>query len=311
MEKLKLLFITKDQSNKPEKSSYYLTEELKKHCQLMVWHQDGDISNILSQLSFQPDFILLNDWFAPKLCPNINGLKNNRIPKGMIFHDMSNHVHERKRFIVNENIDAVFPHYRDAFKKWYPKFIHRMIWLPHHANIDVYKDYQIKKDIDLLMMGAIAPQLYPLRSLMLKSFYNKPGFIYHPHPGYTNEKDRKPGSFVGKDYAKEINRTKLFLTCNSIFGYSLLKYFEVLACNTLLLAPLNKELSDLGFVDGETMVQITRHDFHEKAIYYIKNEEERLRIANKGYYMVRRNHSTENRAKMLVKNIERIINRFE
>lgn len=307
MENLKLLFITTDQSGQMEKSSYYLTEELRKQCDLMVWHQDGNILHILTQLPFKPDFILLNDVFAPKLCPNINGLSHLSIPKGMIFHDISNQIQQRKRFIIKEKIDYIFPHYRDAFKKWFPQFIHRMVWLPHHANTEVYKDYQLEKNIDWLMMGATTPRLYPLRSIMLKSLFNKPEFVYHPHPGYAQDDDRPSGTYVGQNYAMEINRAKMFLTCDSIFKYPLMKYFEVLACNTLLLAPLTKELGDLGFVDNQTMIHVTKQDFHEKALYYLRHKEERLRISSNGYHMVRKSHSTKKRAEQLVKRIASLV----
>jgi hypothetical protein len=306
MIRLKILFITKDQSEQMEKSSYYLAEEMKKHCDLMIWTQAGQMKNILVQLPYKPDFIFLNDLFDG-LCPNVYGLSDIRIPKGMIFHDISNKKQQRKLYVVKENIDYVFTHYRDAFKRWYPRLVNRMISFPHHANMDIFKDYQLDKKINWLMMGATSPRLYPLRAFMLQSLKNNPGFVYHPHPGFRHVNDIKPGSLIGKNYAREINRAKMFLTCGSIFEYSLMKYFEVLACNTLLLAPVTKEIADLGFSDKETMVHVTKQNFQEKAVYYLRNKNERMAIAKRGYEMVRTRHSTKQRVRQLLNKMNEIV----
>ncbi|MET3690310.1 spore maturation protein CgeB [Priestia megaterium] len=307
MNKLKILFITRDRSQQMEKSSYYLGEEMKKQCDLMFWYKDGHIKTILAQIPNKPDFIFLNDFLDPTLCPKIKGLDKINIPKGMIFHDISYQIKIRKEYINREKIDFIFAHYRDAFMKWYPELAHRFVWLPHHVNTTVYKDFQLPKTINWLMMGATVRHIYPLRVIMLNAMKDQPGFVYHPHPGYTVVQNAKQGSLVGDEYAKEINRSKMFLTCNSVYEYILMKYFEVLACNTLLLAPSTQETTDLGFIDGVHFVAINRMNFLEKAQYYLSHESERLTIAKTGYEMVRSYHSTEARVKHLLSNITKLI----
>lgn len=309
MKKVKVLFLSTDQSKQMEKSSYYLAEELKKQCEAMIHTEGGDIRTILSRLPDQPDYILLNDAFAPRLCPTIGELEKIDIPKGVIFHDLSNDRLERQKYVVTNKIGHIFSHYRDPFIRWYPRLAARMIWFPHHANTEIYKDYQQNKEIDLLMMGAVHPRLYPLRALMKAYYDDRDGFVYHPHPGHRHEDEIEQGSLIAEDYAREINRAKIFLTCDSVFNYPVMKYFEVLACNTLLLAPSSKELQDLGFVDGETFVAINKYNFHEKATYFLQNTEERIRIARNGYRMIQKNHSTQKRAGELIQHIERIISR--
>lgn len=307
MEKLKVMFLTYHQSDQMEKSSFYLGEELKKQCDLMIWNHGGQITDILSHFPYEPDFILINDCFAPKLCPHVEGFREIEIPRGVIFHDISNYIQQRKRFIVREKIDVIFVHYKDAFRKWYPKLEKLMVGFPHHVNTEVFKDYQLEKTIDLLMMGAMSARLYPLRVKMLEALKDFPGFINHPHPGYASEKESQPRSFSGEAYAKELNRAKVFLTCNSRFEYPLMKYFETLGCNTLLLAPLTKEITDLGFIDGYTFVSVNETNFIERAIYYLEHEEERIQIARNGYLMVKNNHSTKQRAAELIQHIKHVI----
>lgn len=304
---VKILCITKDRSKQMEKSSYYLMEELKKQCRLVMWTENGHIERILSQLPFIPDFILMNDFLDPRLCPSIYGLNSINIPKGMIYHDISYELEHRKRYAKKEKIDYIFTHYRDAFLKWYPELKESMIWLPHHVNIEVYKDYQLPKSIDSLMMGAMLPHIYPLRVMMLNTLKDTPGFVYHGHPGYTEVQDIAKGTLVGEDYAKEINRAKVFLTCNSVYEYTLMKYFEVMACKTLLIAPESEETKDLGMIDGVHYCAVNRTNFLEKANYYLTHDAEREMVTNNGHQLAVNYHSTCMRAQQLLETIKNIV----
>ncbi len=89
--------------------------------------------------------------------------------------------------------------------------------------------------------------------------------------------------------------------------YPVAKYFEVLACNTLLLAPYFEELDDLGFIPGVHFVEADEHNFEEKAHYYLNHEQERLKIALRGYEMVRARHSSPQRAAEVLAVIKQII----
>jgi len=207
-----------------------------------------------------------------------------------------------------DNPKYIFTYYRERFKEFFPEFSNRMIWLPHHVNTNVFKDYGEKKSIDFLLMGSIHPHIYPLRTRILKTMKSVKGFVYYPHPGYRNFRhDEK--ALVGERYAREINRAKIFFTCDSKFHYPLNKYFEVLACNTLLLAPTFSELEDLGFLPNQHFVPITEHDFMQKARYYQRHAAVRKRIASAGFQMVRTNHSTKVRASQFLAIVHEIIER--
>jgi hypothetical protein len=306
VQKLKLLFITIDFQRHIERNTYYLSQELSKICDLEVWHQSGNINRILKQIPFKPDFILLND-FKRTRCPRITGLPGLKIPFGIIIHDIHYKPDKRREFIRNNKVKYIFPIYRDAFKRRFPKYIRNMRWLPHFVNTDIFKDYELDKDINWLMMGMMS-RFYPLRRKMYRRMRHKHGFVRHSHPGYRRFNDRqKSRLFVGESYAREISRAKMFLTCDSVYHYPLIKYYEVLACKTLLLAPYSKELRALGFIPGVNFVAVNRKNFLYKAKYYLKNEGERLRIAEAGYEMVRSKHTVEIRAAQLEGKIWRII----
>lgn len=303
---IKLLFITRDFENYTERNTYYLCRELGLICDLMVWHSPGNIMSILAELPSRPDFILINDLKETR-SPHITGLRNSTIPLGIFMHDIHYKVDKRREFIRRNRVRHIFSIYRDPFKRRFPEYTTRMHWLPHWVNTDIFKDYDLPRDINWLMMGKMA-SYYPLRMRMYQTMKNKPGFVCHSHPGYRNINDQEESKiYVGERYAREIARSKMFLTCDSIFHYPIIKYYEVLACNTLLLAPASKELRDLGFIPGVHYVAVNRNNFLARAKYFLKHEQGRLKIAEEGCRMVQNRHTVEIRARQLLDMINEII----
>ncbi|MGE5397091.1 MAG: glycosyltransferase [Chitinophagales bacterium] len=239
-------------------------------------------------------------------CPEITGLSALKIPWGIIMHDIHYQETKRREFIKNNQVRYIFSIYRDAFIKRFPEYVSRMCWLPHWVNTDIFRDYGLTRNINWLMMGKRA-SYYPLREKIYRVMKGKPGFVYHPHPGYRQVRNQEQGVFVGERYAREISRAKMFLTCDSSFHYPLIKYYEVLACKTLLLAPASRELHDLGFIPGSNFVAINQDNFLRQASYYLKNVNERQHIAEAGYKMVRARHSAATRAEQLKRMINDII----
>mgnify|MGYP001266193289 CR=1 FL=1 len=269
----------------------------------MLWHEHGRLPEILTRIPAKPDFILLND-FHPSYCPFIKDIQHVDIPVGCILHDMHYKTERRRKFIKEQKIDYVFPHYRDAFLRWFPEFKDRMIWFPHHVPTHLFKDYHLEKTIDFLFVGAAIPHIYPLRAKMLRKLRKVKGFVMHQHPGYQKVSFQTEQPLVDEAYAREINRAKMLFTCHSKYQYPVLKYFETAACNTLLMANGSQELADLGFIDGLTFVEVDEENVLEKAHDYLVNEERRKSIAKRAYYMVRNRHSTAKRAAELVNFIE-------
>jgi hypothetical protein len=308
MKRLKILFFTVDLKDNLQKEPLYFIQELIKipELDIRICYQSGNIHDILKELDFSPDFIFIDEieYFRKKQ-GFIQGLKEVNIPSGILIHDLHRDNEIHSKYVIENDINLVFTYYRDAFLRFYPELADRMVWFPKHINPYIFKDYQLPKEINYLMMGATYKKFYPLRSYILRKMVNQPGFVYHGHPGYrdfTEEEMEK--LYIGEKYAKEINRAKIFFTCDLILKYPISKYFEVLACNTLLLATGSQELRDLGFIDGETFVEITRQNFLQKARYYLEHEEERLEIAKRGFDMVHQNYRTEQRAKDFVKTIK-------
>lgn len=295
MKPYKILFITKNFRKNIERNTVYFSEELAKYADLTLWYNPGDIHDILKTTNLNPDFILINDMKHTR-SPQITGLSSLQIPFGIIMHDIHYRKEERKRYIIKNKVTKIFSIYRDAFYRDFSEFKDYMYWLPHFVNTEIFTDYGLCKRNDILLMGAISHH-YPLRQKMRFYFRRRKGFVYRPHPGYSNIGAR---SYFGEKYAREINRSKIFITDDSILHYPLIKYYEVLACNTLLLAPTNKEIEDLGFIPGVHFVDIDENNFAEKVDYYLEHEKERLKIAEAGYKMVHSRHSTFHRVRQFL-----------
>ncbi|MGG3799477.1 glycosyltransferase family protein [Metabacillus fastidiosus] len=300
---INLLFILKDTSKSLDQNYFFFEQELSKWTNLMVWRESGRISSILQKIKKKPDFILVVNDLGDRIFPVIKELSSIDIPSGLIVNDVHRFTELRRNFIKKNNIQHIFSITRDKFYESYPESKNRMEWFPHFVNTDIYKDYFLKKEIDLLMMGAVN-DVYPLRKKVLETYRNNPSFVYHEHPGYRNLNEK---GYVKEKYAKEINRSKIFFTCPSIYKYPVMKYYEVLACNTLLLAPNFKELEDLGFIAGTHFVDINESNFRIKAEYYLKNEVERRRITQQGYDFVNKYHSIQVRARQFINKIYELI----
>ncbi|MGR6836832.1 glycosyltransferase family protein [Syntrophomonas erecta] len=293
---MKILVVTGDFSNFLVPNFHHLLTEVAPMVDLVVWHQSGHIQEIINQMDSPPDFVFINE-FGETNSPQIAGLETLTIPYAVLLYDLHYQAEERCAALKQLNIQHVFSLYRDKFYTWYPEFWKKLHLFPHQVNTSIFKDYGLPKDIDYLLMGDVLPRLYPLRHKILETMYGQPGFVYHEHPGWRNFNDQDQATeYIGERYAREINRAKIFFTCCSIYKYPLLKYFEVPACNTLLLAPSLPELRALGFVDEVHFVSIDELNFMEKAEYYLNHERERQEIARQGYEMVQIRHSTRQRA---------------
>lgn len=305
MNVIKLLLIAKDTSKLIIRNYSYLEEELKKLTDLTIWRKPGNIKDILEQLPTKPDFILINDDIGGGFTLNVSGFVDINIPTGLFVNDVHQYVQKREDYIKENNIKYLFSVVKDRFFQQYPQFKDRFIWFPHYINSAIFREYKQPKEIDMLMMGAVN-NWYPLRQLILRHYKYDPNFVYQKHPGYYAFHDISD-LLIGENYAKEINRAKLFFTCGSILNYPVLKYFEALACKTLLLAPTFPELEEIGFIPGKHFVPITKDDFATKADYYLQHDSEREAIVEEGYRFIKENHTVQIRAEQLVKKIEEII----
>lgn len=318
-QKPKILILIRPFTNKYPKhlSKFETIQAIEKFADVRYWYRDGNIHDILAQLKFQPDFIFHYDMgYGYALAPRIAGLHEVDIPKGCYVIDAHYSPGERRKYFERNKIDLIFSATKSAFLKTYANDKDRFRWLPFSINPAVFKDWQLEKDIDFLLIGQLYDRQkktgyqtmtpkgrYPFREVVLEKMRGEKGFVFHPHPGHT----ASAKALVNERYAKELNRAKIFFTCGSRLQYPVQKFFEAPACKTLLLAEPVPDILELGFKDGENFVACNQSDFYEKAMYYLKNEEERKRITENGYRFIHSKHTNDVRAKEFVAEVQKFL----
>jgi len=311
IKKLKLLILIRPfgRMYAKHKSKYDFITTIEQFADVYYWHKDGSIHEIIKKLNIRPDFIFHYDTaYNYKLSPRITGLSEIDIPKGCYIIDSHYNPGFRREYVNKNKIDVIFSVTKENFLKMYPDLKNRFIWLPWSINTAIFRDWSQPKVYDFMLMGLVNPVLegrYPFREKVLETMKKYNGFVHHHHPGHLVSWKGNP--LVDLNYAKEINKSKIFFTCGSTLNYPVLKYFEVLACNSLLLAEANNDIYELGFSNGVNFIACTKEDFEEKALYYLNNPTLRNRISKNGANFINRYHSNEVRASQFIKYINEII----
>lgn len=145
------------------------------------------------------------------------------------------------------------------------KFVHN----PHCAEKNIFKDYCMPKDIDIQLIGVISPEFYPLRSklhniIITKMISNGIKYRILPHPGYRI--DNVDDQVI--NYARQLNRAKINLTCSSKYKYALAKYSEVPLCKSLLIADMPNENKDWY---NKWLITVSMSDSDSKIIEILNN----------------------------------------
>ncbi len=189
---------------------------------------------------FKPDLIV---WYKPLTIPRHESVKTPCCIRYNEMYDTSWTKHE----IKNSKSNLVICHHFNDIQRYAgnldPKF--KLVHNPHCGEVDIFKDYGLKKKVDVLLVGKKGRQFYPLRRKLdgkVKKMLRKRGikFETYKHPGYKLkglEAIRKQNIH----YAKAINRAKIVVSCASKLRYALAKYVEVPLCRTVLCGNLPDE----------------------------------------------------------------------
>lgn len=233
--------------------------------------------------------------------------ENVKVPTIQMIEEVHGSLWERQLQTSNrKKIDLTVYRYRDGFNKnAKPLLKHgKTLWLPHGVDTDICKDYGESKIYEAVHLG-IVKDIYQIRRAILKQLRGKPYFRRIPRAQETFRHSKKWP--IKHDYARLINQSKICLTCGARVQYPVMKYLEIPACNTLLIADYFPELKDMGFEDGTHMIAIDTKNIAKQVEYWLQNEEERLQIARQGMKFVSQRHSIDVRARELIDFLQREI----
>ncbi len=163
-----------------------------------------------------------------------------------------------------------------------------------------------QKDNDVVLLGSTKESMYPIRAAIRKSL-PLPYKTISGNVSMAIKRDKAAlkkmynNIYVGKKYIQALQRSKVMLTDASKYGCPVKKYFEAMATGCLLMADRPNHAENIGLIDGETYVEISKDNWREKLDYYLANDTERLRITRNARELFEAKHTNEVRVKQLLK----------
>ena len=198
--------------------------------------------------------------------------------------------------ILGSGTQVVICHHENDMKEYvklnevdHVKFYH----VPHCAEASIYKDYGEEKVNDVLFTGVVSTH-YPFRKKLRSVVRRRLNKIVKcrilNHPGRGGVPYNEIRGHTLEKYAREINRSKISLTCSSKYKYRLGKYIEIPMCHSLLAGDLPDE--DQDFFKKFMLVlepSWSSNQIVDKIVHYVKNDKERNIMIQKGVELNREN----------------------
>lgn len=195
--------------------------------------------------------------------------------------------------------DLIFGPYQYLYHKVYPILKNKKTLKIPYSSIGVFfkniyfNDNPIKK---ILSSGSLNKKVYPFRYYLQNNINLKKYINVLKHPGYK----KKSHNCINKKYYKKLNDYICCFVDASSYKYVLLKVYEICSVGSLLLVcdSIKDELNKLGFIDNINCIMCNKNNIQKKIewILDINNNIIIINIRKKGMELVRKNHTTKNRA---------------
>jgi hypothetical protein len=228
---------------------------------------------------FKPDRIV---YFDDSSDPSILDIEQAGCPTIFLSIDIHHHYGWHKYFLDS------FSHTLIAQKDYIQKLFEEkgnniaVSWFPLWATQNV--EPVTEKNIPVSFRGTLSEELHPGRKIFLDDLSKNIPLDYGEGP-----------------YPEVYSRSKIVIN-EAVKGDVNFRVFESMISGALLITPkVGNGLEDL-FIDGEEVVFYEENNVEDasaKITYYLKHEEERIRIANNGRKKVFSGHSLIERAKEL------------
>ena len=268
--------------------------------------------------------------FIPK---NFDKCKCLRVALSIELHNDFSHSRlgrERLQWCRENKYNLVFkstdPNNRLSQSKWLKDTGVAVEMNPPSVNTDFFYDKKLPKKYDVAnIFCRKSPKTYPLRMKIHETLTTQEQWSYRagsavwikgeravvPHKIFKGDYEPKGGP-RGEDYVNAICQGRVFATGSGVLGRAMVfKWFEVPACNTLLMTNLPPrspdDMNDLGFKPNVNFVEINANNFLERIQYYLSHPSEAETIAQRGYELIRSKHSQDIRAKQFIDKLKKYV----
>ncbi|MBU2552261.1 MAG: glycosyltransferase [Proteobacteria bacterium] len=256
-------------------------------CDLPLPPEKVDVPYILSRLDFRPEALVLTDDLGRRVLPT--GLERTDLLKAWYAVDSPLNLYWQVHFaplfdlvLVDQKKQA------DLIGRNTPA---GAIWLPVAVHTGLYQGPAERKKYDLGFVGVINPSVRPKRSRIVESLSSR--FVMYTAGG-------RRGAWVSPEEAGRIYRRSRMVLNENLFDGVTTRMMEAMASGTMLLTEASTNgLGDL-FSPGEDLVAFGPSNLFDQVEYYLANDTERQRVADRGRRVVLETHDVRHRARRLV-----------
>ncbi len=300
-------------------------------------YNPGDtIQEIISKCEFDPDLICIgHKWLRDSSTAAVDphpslDLTETGIPCAIILNKEYTNFDKKIQFIEDNSIPLVFTHHHHA-TQWTEKYEPEFVFWPFAVNHREFQDFGEDKTYDLSFSGILrnpdpnVPQTDVRIRAQQEMFYSLGELKLALKPAYRDydifwrgKPTTKPyriltkilhreGRLPDDDYKKLYNRSKLAFNTLSPMGLVGTRYYEAMASNSLVFCEESSIYTEHGlFEPGKHCITFRNdlNDFEEKLNYFVKNDNERDRIAQQGHDHVLNNHTWKLRINELTSEVE-------
>lgn len=291
--------------------------------------------DVLKLCPFDPDLICfaagweIEDFAIPEFDPHPNiQVSDIDIPSVMVLNKEYKKLDEKFRFMQDNAIKLVFTTHHH-YRKWWERTGIPFVHFPFAVDPALFNDYAERKRYALGYSGALHEQWTDTRvrikdHLFLRWPLKAPR--YWRAPLYWNDGGggiaRKMYAFRGgyrlsrilginlprgEDYARTIGRARMWLSTPSAIDLVGTRFYEIMASKTLLFCSDSPAYEGL-FEDGVHCVTFNPDlsDFDDKLFHYLRNDDERQDIVERGYAHVMKNHTWDRRIEQFTEAVRKV-----
>jgi len=260
----------------------------------------------------EADIVLTyNAHFQPVLGERILALPESTV---LLVHWNDLHaIGLRKRPQMQRLMDraaVIFAPYKFAFRKMWPEYLHKFVWLPHYiAPTERYSDMPFNESPipKCLVTGTAQHEYYPFRRFIVDNMNDDTERLQHP--GYRT--GRRLDAKVGDAYAQELNKYVCSVATCSSLDYSLGKYMEITASGALCLGQYTPDLDDLGFVNGVNYIRVDETNVYDVIHDVVRHPEEYGKIRRQGREFALKEFAVEKRIDVVTRLVRRITDELQ
>jgi hypothetical protein len=216
------------------------------------------------------------------------GLESSSIPTACVLCDT--HRNLKPRQTLAKLFDHVFLYQRNYVDKFVEHGQGMVHWLPYACDTDFFKDLKLNRDLDIAFIGELLNHRSE-RSQIIGALARK----------YCLNEQRY---YLQQEIPQVYSRAKIVV--NIPAGDDLnFRFFEALSCGALLLTKrIANGQEELFKEDVHYVAFVGKQELLDKVEFYLRNDEERKKIALVGHEEVVRNHTLAQRLQTLLDRVQ-------